>query len=55
LIPFEKKLLGGPLSPVAYVLASPGHFQSRVKILGRSTPLGAKIWYSEKVNLVGKH
>jgi len=48
-----KKVVRGPLSPVGDALVRLGHSLARVKIWGRSTPLGAKIWSSEKCTLGG--
>jgi len=51
--PLIKKLLGEPLSFVGSELARLGHFVAHVKI--SQHPLGAVIWPSEKIDLVGKH
>jgi len=51
--PLLKKVVRGPPSPVGGALVRLGDFLARVKIWGRSTPLGAEIWPSEKFDFGG--
>jgi len=49
-----KKLLGEPPSPVGYTLARQS-FCNACKNFGVQHHLGAEIWFSEKVDFMGKH
>jgi len=50
--PLKKVARGAPV-PGGGALVRLGHFLARVKMWGRSSPLGAEIWSSEKCTLGG--